>query len=42
MECRLFVFDAIVHAASRYAINGWLDPAPLDACLHRDAVSTSA
>ncbi|MGC5021297.1 ATP-grasp domain-containing protein [Micromonospora sp. DT47] len=38
VEYRLFVLDATVHAASRYATNGRLDPAPLDACAHRAAV----
>jgi hypothetical protein len=38
LEYRLFVLDATVHAASRYAINGRLDPAPLDACPHRAVV----
>ncbi|MDI1462647.1 ATP-grasp domain-containing protein [Catellatospora sp. KI3] len=38
VEYRLFVLDATVHAASRYAVNGRLDHAPLDACPHRDAV----
>jgi hypothetical protein len=37
-EYRLFVLDGAVHAASRYATHGRLDPAPLDACSHRDAV----
>ncbi|MER7334609.1 MULTISPECIES: ATP-grasp domain-containing protein [unclassified Micromonospora] len=37
-EYRLFVLDATVHAASRYATNGRLDPAPLDACAHGAAV----
>ncbi|MEV4412592.1 ATP-grasp domain-containing protein [Catellatospora sp. NPDC049609] len=37
-EYRLFVLDATVHAASRYAVNGRLGPASLDACRHRDAV----
>jgi hypothetical protein len=37
-EYRLFVLDGVVHAASRYAIHGRLDPAPLDACPDRDAV----
>ncbi|SCL29150.1 protein of unknown function [Micromonospora pallida] len=38
VEYRLFVLDGMVHAASRYAVNGRLDPAPLDACAHRAAV----
>ncbi|MEU5948692.1 ATP-grasp domain-containing protein [Micromonospora sp. NPDC047465] len=38
VEYRLFVLDAAVHAASRYATNGRLDPAPLAACPHRAAV----
>ncbi|MGC5322394.1 ATP-grasp domain-containing protein [Micromonospora arida] len=38
VEYRLFVLDATVHAASRYATNGRLDPAPLDAGPHRAAV----
>ncbi|MEU7824198.1 ATP-grasp domain-containing protein [Catellatospora sp. NPDC049133] len=38
VEYRLFVLDGTVHAASRYATGGRLDPAPLDACRHRDAV----
>ncbi len=35
VEYRLFVLDGTVHAASRYATHGRLDPAPLDVCLHR-------
>lgn len=38
VEYRLFVLDATVHAAGRYATYGRLDPAPLDACPHRTAV----
>lgn len=38
VEYRLFVLDATVHAASRYAVSGRLDPAPLDACAHRAEV----
>lgn len=38
VEYRLFVLDATVHAASRYAINGRLDQAPLEACAHEGAV----
>ncbi|MEV6600766.1 ATP-grasp domain-containing protein [Actinoplanes sp. NPDC051346] len=38
VEYRLFVLDGVVHAASRYATFGRLDPAPLDDCPHRDAV----
>jgi hypothetical protein len=38
VEHRLFVLDGTVHTASRYARNGRLDPAPLDACPRRDAV----
>ncbi|GHJ43836.1 hypothetical protein Cs7R123_11780 [Catellatospora sp. TT07R-123] len=34
-EYRLFVLDGAVHTASRYAVSGRLDPAPLDACAHR-------
>ncbi len=38
VEYRLFVLDGTVHAASRYAVNGRLAPAPLDACPHRAEV----
>jgi hypothetical protein len=38
VEYRLFVLDGTVHAASRYARFGRLDPAPLNADPHRDAV----
>jgi hypothetical protein len=38
VEYRLFVLDATVHAASRYAVGGRLDPAPLSASPHRGAV----
>ncbi|MEU0554205.1 ATP-grasp domain-containing protein [Dactylosporangium sp. NPDC006015] len=38
VEYRLFVLDGVVHAGSRYATHGRLDPAPLDGCRDRDAV----
>lgn len=38
VEYRLFVLDGAVHTASRYAVSGRLDPAPLDACRDRPAV----
>lgn len=38
VEYRLFILDATVHTASRYATNGRLDPALLDACPHRAEV----
>ncbi|GAA3276707.1 ATP-grasp domain-containing protein [Dactylosporangium vinaceum] len=38
VEYRLFVLDATVHAAGRYATFGRLDPAPLDGDAHRSAV----
>lgn len=38
VEYRLFVLDAAVHTASRYATHGRLDPAPLDTCRHHTAV----
>ncbi|MBV1852859.1 ATP-grasp domain-containing protein [Catellatospora tritici] len=38
VEYRLFVLDGAVHAASRYAVSGRLDPASLDACRDRAAV----
>jgi hypothetical protein len=38
VEYRLFALDGTVHAASRYATNGRLDPAPLGACAHQAAV----
>jgi hypothetical protein len=38
VEYRLFVLDATVHAVSRYATFGRLDPAPLDSDAHKPAV----
>jgi hypothetical protein len=38
VEYRLFVLDATIHAASRYATFGRLDPAPLDRDEHKPAV----
>jgi hypothetical protein len=42
VEYRLFVLDGTVHTASRYAVHGRLDPAPLEESTDRDAVRAFA